>query len=66
MVLLGDEVGGNLDMNGNGHLVGEKFLCEKVCIAQRKSKRRVKYFTVIGLKNLLGETICCIVIIEGK
>ena len=66
MVLLGDEVGGNLDMNGNGHLVGEKFLCEKVCIAQRKATTKSKHFTVLGLTNLLGEPIFCIVTIKEK
>ena len=34
IVLLGNEVGGNIDMTGDGHIGGEKFLCEKVCIAQ--------------------------------
>ena len=65
MVLLVDEVGGDLEMTGNGHIGGDKVIYEKGCIAQRKAKK-VKNFTVIGITNLLGETICCIVIIEGK
>ena len=65
MVLLGDKFGGNLDMTGHGHIGGEKVLCEKFYISQKKQKEK-KRFTVIGLKKLLGETICCIVIIEGK
>ena len=53
-------------MNGDGHIGIEKFLCEKYCIAQIKSNKKNKYLTVIGLKNLLGEPIWYIVIIEGK
>ena len=66
VVLLGYEVGGNLDMTGDGHIGGEKLLCEKFCIAQIKATRKNKHFTVVGLTKLLGEPICCIVIIEGK
>ena len=66
MVLIGYEFGGNLGMTGDGHTGGEKVLCEKDCISQRKTTKNVKHFTVIGITNLLGEPICCIVIIEGK
>ena len=66
MVILGDEFGANLYMTGYGYIGGDKFLCEKGCIVQRKTTRKAKHFTVIGLKNLLGEPIFCIVIIEGK
>ena len=55
MVLLGDEFGGNIDMIGDGHIVGEKLICDKDCIAQRKETRKMKHFTVIWLTNLLGE-----------
>ena len=30
MVLLGNEVGGNIDMTGGGHIGGEKLVCEKI------------------------------------
>ena len=39
-MLLGNEVGGNIDMPCDGNIVGETFLCEKVCIAQRREKNR--------------------------
>ena len=42
------------------------FICGEGCIAQIKSTRKAKKITVIGLKNLLGEHICCILIVEGK
>ena len=57
MVLLGDEVGANLDITGDGHIVGDKFLCEKGFISQRKETIKAKRFKVIGLTNLLGEPI---------
>ena len=66
MVLIGDEVGGNIEMTGDGHIGQEKFICEKVCIAQRKTIKKSKHFTVIGNTNLLGDLIFCIAIIEGK
>ena len=66
MVLLGDEVGANLDMTGDGNIGGEKLLYEKGCISQRKATVKAKHFTVIGLTKLFGELIYCIEIIEGK
>ena len=66
MVIIGDEVGGNLDITGDVHIGGEKLIFEKGCISQIKSTIKAKHFTVIGITNLLGEYICCIVIIEGK
>ena len=65
-MLLGDEIGANLDMTGDRHMGGGQFLCEKGCIAPRKSTRKLKIFTVIGLTNLLDEPICFIVVAEGK
>ena len=66
MVLIGNEVVGNLDVTGDGHIGGEKFLSEKGCITKIKATRKEKHFTVIGIINLLVEPICCILIIEGK
>ena len=34
MLLLGDEVGGNIYMTGDGHTEGAKVICEKGCIAK--------------------------------
>ena len=65
-MIIGDEVGGNPSITGDVHIGGEKFICKKGCIAQRKATKKSKHFTVIGLTNLLGEPICCIVIVEGK
>ena len=65
-MLLGEKVGVNIDMTVDGHIGVEKAICEKFCIAQIKATKKKKHFTVIGLKNLLGEPIFSILIIEGK
>ena len=31
-----------------------------------KSNKKAKHFTVIGIINSFRDTICCVVIIEGK
>ena len=54
ILLLGDKFGGNIDMTGNGHIVGEKSICEKCCIVQRKATKTANHFTFIGITNLLG------------
>ena len=66
MVLVGYKVGGNIDMNFDGHIGGEKVLYEKGSIAQIKSTKKRNISQLLGLKNYPGEPICCIVIVEGK
>ena len=66
MVLIGYEVRDNIDMNGYGYIGGEKLICEKGCILQRKATIKSKYFKVIRLTNFLGGPIGFIVIIEGE
>ena len=63
MVLLGNKVGGDIEMTGYGNIWGEKCICEKGCTAKRKETRKAKHVTVIEFTNLLGEPIFCIVII---
>ena len=65
-MLLDNEVGFNLDMTGGRNIGGQKLLCDKVCNSQRKATGKAKYITFIGLTNLLGGSICCIGIFEGK
>ena len=36
MVIIGDEVVGNIDTTGDGNIGGEKLICEKGYIVQRK------------------------------
>ena len=53
MVILGDEVGGNLDMTDDGHIGGDKLLCEKGCISQRKSTIKTNISQLLGLQTYL-------------
>ena len=57
MVLLGNEFGDNIDITDDEHIGGQKFLCEKSCVAKIKATRKTKHFIFIGLTNLLGEPI---------
>ena len=51
MVLLVNEIGGNIDVTADGHIGGEKLLCDEVFIAQIKTSRKAKHFTIIGFIN---------------
>ena len=54
MVLLGYEVVGNLDMPGDGHIGGENFFCEKVCISKIKEKQEKRNISqLLGLQTYL-------------
>ena len=43
-MLLGEKVGGNIDMTGDGHIGVEKAVCEKICITQKKSNNKIETF----------------------
>ena len=49
MVLIGNEVGVNIEMTGDGHIWGDRLLCEESFIAQIKSPIKAEHFTDIGL-----------------
>ena len=66
MCICGDEVGGNLSMKGDGHVVGQKLLTGVGKIPQEKSSTRNRRFTMIGLTAFTGEPVMCILILEGK
>ena len=66
MCLVGDEVGGNISMKGDGHAGGKLYLCEKGQIPQQKTSSKDKHFTLMGLTNLKGEPVMCILVIAGK
>ena len=66
MCLVGDEVGGNLSMKGDGHVGGQLFLTAPDRVPQQKASSKNRKFTLIGLTALTGEPVMCIIIIEGK
>ena len=53
MVLLGDKVGGNIDMAVDGHIGGEKLIYDKVCIAQIKATKNRKISQLLGLQTYM-------------
>ena len=65
MLIIVDEVGYNIDMTGDGHIGGEKFISKKGLFPKEKQQDK-QNITFNGFTNLIGEPICCIVIIEDK
>ena len=63
--LVGDEVGGNISMKGDGHAGGRLYLAPKGSVAYRKFCKADRKFTLIGLTSLDGQPVMCIVIIQG-
>ena len=61
-----DEVGGDLNMLNDGHQGGTKFVCRKGNTPKVNATKKSKKFTVLGLTTLQGDTLMCVVIIEGK
>jgi len=66
MIVVADEVGGNTNMKGDGHVGGQKYLCEKGCEVQQKVTTTEKHFTLLGFTALTGEPVMCVVIFAGK
>ena len=66
MCIVGDEVGGNISMKGDGHAGGELYLCAKGTIPQKKVSNKDKHFTLMGLTSLDGAPVMCVLIITGK
>ena len=66
MCVVGDEVGGNISMKGDGHAGGELLLCASGTIPQQKISTRDKHFTLMPLTLLTGDPLMCILIISGK
>lgn len=63
--IVGDEVGGNISIKGDGNVGGRLYLTAKGKTASRKASKADRRFTLIGLTLLNGQPIMCIVIIQG-
>ena len=63
---VGDEVGGNISMKGDGHVGGKLFLTSPDSVAYDRVSVSEKRFTLIGLTALDGSPVMCILIIQGK
>ena len=61
-----DEVGADLNMMNDGHIGGMRFITRKGNNATLNCTKKSKKYTVLGLTNLLGQPIMCVVIFEEK
>ena len=63
--LVGDKVGENISMKGDGRAEGRLYLAAKGRVVYRKYCKADRKFTLIGLTSLSGQPVMCIVIIKG-
>ena len=61
MIFTMDEVGGNIKQKGDDAVGGQLILCEKGKTPQQKISTKDKQYTVIGLTNLEGLAVMCVV-----
>jgi len=66
MCLVVDEVGSNLSQKGDGHIGGQKFVCERGTIPQCKVQHKENHFTTLGFTALSGDPVLCVIVIAGK
>ena len=65
MCLVVDEVGSNISQRGDGHIGGQKYVCEIGTVPQNKVSHNDRHFTVLGFTALDGSPVLCMVIIAG-
>ena len=66
LCFVGDEVGGNLNMKGDGHCGGQKFLTGSGTVPYRKVSATEKRFTMIGLTVFDGHPVHLMLISFSK
>ena len=65
IVFMMDEVGGNISQKGDGVVGGELQLCKRGKTPQQKISTKDKHYTFLGVTNLEGKAIMCVVIFAG-
>ena len=58
--------GCNTWQKGDVHIGGSKTICEHGYVPYQQIGNKDKNFTVLGLTKFLGETVCGVVIVNGK
>ena len=61
-----DEVGSNTSTTKDGHVGGEKFLCEAHGRPQVKAATKDSHFTVLGFTAATGEPVMCAIIFAAQ
>ena len=62
---IGEEVGGNLSMKGDGHAHGRNLLTATESVLYSQAFHVEKRFTMICLAELDGSPVLCVLIIQG-
>ena len=65
-LLFVDEVGSNTCTTKDGHVGGEKFLCQADARPQIKAATKDSHFTVLGFTAATGEPVMCAIIFSAK
>jgi hypothetical protein len=65
-LLFVDEVGSNTCTTKDGHVGGEKFLCQANARPQVKVSTKDSHFTVLGFTAASGEPVMCAIIFSAK
>ena len=66
MCLVVDEVGSSSCQRGDGHIGGQKYLCEQGMVPQiQASHSNERHFTTLGFTSLSGHPVLCLIIIAG-
>ena len=66
MCVMGDEVGGNLSMKGDGHIGSSLYVTKRDKVPQKKVSKRDQRFTLLGFATLTGEPVMALIIIQGR
>ena len=64
--IVADETGGNTCQRDDGHVGGERMICEIGTRPQETISNKAHHFTVMGLTLLTGEPLLCVIIFSGK
>ena len=66
IIFVCDEVGCNLSQEGDNAIGGSKFVTGKDDQAYNQASIRDSHFTCLGITNLEGETVLCVILFTGK
>ena len=66
LIMCLEKVGANTSQKGDGAVGGEKYMPEKGITTKEKFCTKCKHWTLLGLTNLDGTPVMCIVILAGK
>ena len=60
-----DELGGNINHKGDGHIGGKLHMCERGTTSPHKISSKDKQYTLLGITTSSGEPVMCVIIFTG-